>query len=97
VASELFVFTRCCAKESRQHSMAETIQEVLRPTRQEHGCLNIDAFRSTRDQGVFFIYSRWKDEAAFDRHLQLPHTVRFLESIQPLLAQTMEVTRSVLI
>ena len=77
--------------------MTETIQEVLAPTRQEPGCLNIDAFRSMRDQGVFYIHSRWKDEAAFDQHLQLPHTVRFLESIQPLLAQTMEVTRSVLI
>ena len=97
MASELFVFTRCHAKEGLQRSMAATIQEVLHPTRQEPGCLMIDAFGSTRDQRLFYIHSRWKDEAAFDRHLQLPHTLRFLEAIQVSIDQPMDVTRAELL
>ena len=97
MASEFFVFTRCYAKEGLQHSMAATIQEVLRPTRQEPGCLMIDAFASTRDQRLVFIHSRWIDEAAFDRHLKLPHTIRFLEAIQASMDQPMDVARTELL
>ena len=94
MTSELFVFTRCYAKEGLQGSMAATIQAVLSPTRQEPGCLMIEAFGSTRDQRLFYIHSRWKDESAFDRHLQLPHTVNFLAAIQASLDQPMDVTRA---
>jgi quinol monooxygenase YgiN len=94
VTSDFFVFTRCYAEEGQEHSVAAIIQEVVGPTRQESGCLMIDAFASTSDRRLFYIHSRWKDEAAFDRHLQLPHTLRFLERIQPLVDHPLEVTRA---
>ena len=94
MTSQFYVFTRCYAKAGLQHSVAATIQEVLRPTRQEAGCLMIDAFGSTRDARLFHIHSRWTDESAFDHHLQLPHTVRFLEAIQAAIDRPMEVTRA---
>ena len=28
---------------------------------------------------------RWQDRAAFDRHAELPHTIRFVETVEPLL------------
>jgi quinol monooxygenase YgiN len=31
-------------------------------------------FRSIRDPRLFYIHSRWVDEAAFDTHAGLPHT-----------------------
>jgi quinol monooxygenase YgiN len=58
---------------------------VQGPTRAEPGCLAYGAFRSLRDPDEFYIHSRWQDMAAFERHADLPHTVRFLESIEPLL------------
>jgi quinol monooxygenase YgiN len=64
------------------------------PTRQEPGCLSIDAFGATQDPRLFYIHSRWKDEAAFDRHAQLPHTVRFVEQVQTLIDHPLEVTRT---
>ena len=97
MTSEFFVFTRCYAKEGQPHSLATTIQEVLGPTRQEPGCLSIEAFASRQDQRLFHIHSRWKDEAAFDHHLQLPHTIRFLNAIQGLLDRPIDVTRAELL
>ena len=73
--------------------MAATIHEVLGPTRQEPGCLAIDAFRATRDPRLFYIHSRWQDEAAFDHHAQLPHTVRFIERVQALIDHPLDVNR----
>ena len=94
MTSEFFVFTRCYAKEGQPHSLATTIQEVLGPTRQEPGCLSIEAFASRQDQRLFHIHSRWKDEAAFDHHLQLPHTIQFLNALQGLLDRPIDVTRA---
>jgi quinol monooxygenase YgiN len=94
VTSELFIFARFHAKEGLQDAVAASIQEVLGPTRQEPGCLAIDAFRATRDPRLFYIHSRWKDEAAFDHHAQLPHTVRFVDRIRTLIDHPLDVTRA---
>src|ERR1700685_4361409 len=91
---ELFIFARFHAQQGLQDKVVATIREVLGPTRQEPGCLYIKAFSATQDLRLFYIHSRWKDEAAFDRHAQLPHTVRFVESIRSLIDHPLEVTRA---
>jgi len=68
--------------------------EVVAPSREEPGCLSIHAFRSTRDPQLFYIHSRWKDEAAFENHAGLPHTVRFVGRVETLIDHPLEVTRA---
>jgi len=91
---ELFIFARFHARSGSEAAVAESLLEVLAPTRAEPGCLGIHAFRSKRDSRLFFIHSRWVDEAAFDHHTGLPHTVRFVERIEPLIDQPLEVIRT---
>ena len=67
------------------------------PTRSEPGCLSIHAFRSVGDRQLFYIHSRWKDEAAFESHAGLPHTVRFIASVTPLIDHALDVARTELI
>ena len=97
MTSQMFIFARFHAKEGLQHSVAATIQEVLAPTRLEPGCLQIDAFGAIRDERLFYVHSRWTDESAFDRHTQLPHTMRFVDKIQTLIDHPLEVARTQLI
>jgi quinol monooxygenase YgiN len=94
MASEMFIFARFRAKEGLQHSVAAAIQAVLEPTRHEAGCVRIDAFRSIRDERLFYVHSRWKNESAFDLHAQLPHTLRFVSEIQTLIDHPLEVART---
>ncbi len=75
------VFIRCLDLNRGE----EALRQVVAPTREEAGCLGIHAFRSTRDRQLFYIHSRWKDEAAFDLHAKLPHTLRFIARVEPLL------------
>jgi quinol monooxygenase YgiN len=75
-------------------AVAAALHEVIGPTREEPGCLGIHAFRATRDPRLFYIHSRWADEAAFDRHAGLPHTVRFLERVQPLIDHPLDIHRA---
>ena len=64
------------------------------PTRAEAGCLDYQAFRSIRHPALFFIHTRWTDEAAFEQHAVLPHTVRFLAKVEPLIDHALDVTRA---
>ena len=75
---EIFIFARFHARAGHDAAVAKALLDVLAPTREEPGCVSIHAFRSIRDPRLFFIHSRWKDEAAFDAHGGLPHTVRFV-------------------
>jgi len=43
---------------------------------------------------AFHVHSRWTDEAAFDRHADLPHTVRFIGRMERAIDQPMEVSRA---
>ena len=94
---ELFLFARFHARPGSENAVAKVLGDILAPSREEPGCLSIHAFRSIRDPLLFYIHSRWKDEVAFDDHAGLPHTVRFLERVEPLIDHSLDVTRAELI
>ena len=91
---ELFIFGRFHARDREEEAVAAAIREVIEPTHAEPGCLSIQAYRSTRDPRLFYIHSRWIDEAAFDLHATLLHTVHFLERVQPLIDHPLDVART---
>ena len=91
---ELFIIARFHADPGREADVEAAIREVSVPTRAEPGCLGYQVFRSTRDPALLHIYSRWQDEAAFEHHATLPHTVKFLERVQPLIDHPLDVTRT---
>jgi quinol monooxygenase YgiN len=90
---ELFIIARFHAREGSQGDVAEALREVVPPTRAESCCLAIEAFAAMRDPRAFYIQSRWVDEAAFEHHATLPHTVRFIKRVQTLIDHSLEVVR----
>ena len=54
-------------------------------------------FAGTRDTRLFYIHSRWVDEDAFELRAGLPHTVQFLELVQPLIDHPLDITRATVI
>jgi len=91
---ELFIFARFHARKGKEGAVAAALRDQLAFVRTESGCVSIDAFRSARDPRMFYFFSRWVDEAAFDIHAELPNTVRFLERVQPLIDHPLDVTRA---
>lgn len=94
---ELFIFARFHSRPGQAQAVADALHDVLGPSREEEGCQSIQAFRSIRDPRLFYIHSRWTNEAAFDLHAQLPHTVRFIERVEPLIDHPLHVTRAELL
>ena len=72
----------------------EELLRVIEPTRGEIGCLAIHVFESLRSPSVFAIHSEWVDEAAFELHARLPHTLRFLGAAAELLSHPVQGLRS---
>jgi quinol monooxygenase YgiN len=91
---ELYVFARFHARPGQEEAVESALRDTVAPSREEPGCLSIHAFRSLRDRRLFYIHSRWKDEAAFEVHAGLPHTVRFIERVAPLIDHPLDVNRT---
>jgi quinol monooxygenase YgiN len=91
---ELFIFARFHARAGNEEALEETLQAVVKPTRDEAGCLGIQLFRSTRDRRLFYIHSRWIDEAAFELHATLPHTTKYIPQAETLIDHPLDVTRA---
>lgn len=94
---ELYIFGRFHAGSGYEAAVAEAINNILGPTRDEPGCLDIHAFRSTRDARLFFIHSRWVSQEAFELHATLVHTVRFIERVERLIDHPLDVARTELL
>jgi len=91
---ELAIIGEFRAQPGNELEVEVAISGVVSQTRREPYCLGIHAFRSNRDASLFYIHSRWTDEAAFEAHAALPHTVQFIATVEPLItARQVEVQR----
>jgi quinol monooxygenase YgiN len=90
---ELCIIGEFHARPGDEAAVEAAIRRVVPPSRAEAACLGIHAYRCTREATRFFIHSRWRDEAAFETHALLPHTVEFLTTISPLLTHEVAVAR----
>ena len=91
---ELYIFARFHARPGHDKAVGKALTECMVSTRAETGCLSGQVFRSVRDPLLFYVHSRWRDEAAFERHAEEPHTVRMLARVEPLIDHALDVTRS---
>ncbi|HEY3038475.1 MAG TPA: putative quinol monooxygenase [Pyrinomonadaceae bacterium] len=90
----LYVFARFHAKGGLEGRVEQAIVKVLGPTRNEPECLGVNMFRSVRDGGLFYIHSRWQNEAAFDWHGDQPYTKGFVDEVLPLIDHPLDVVRT---
>ncbi len=92
--SQLFIFARFYAKNGKEAALAEDLRTEVLAARRDPGCIAHSAYRSVRDSRLFFIHSRWRDDAAFEEHLKLPHTLQFAERVESLIDHQLEVIRA---
>jgi quinol monooxygenase YgiN len=76
---EQFIFARFHARAGQKNAVEQALCGVADPSRREPSCVGFHVFRSTRELRPYYIHSRWWDEAVFDTHAGVAHTVRFLK------------------
>jgi len=92
---ELVLIARFHAREGCEEAVAATLKEQVPRVRLEPECRSINSYRSKRDPRLFFIYSLWADEAAFNVHAELPNTVAFVARMEELIDHPFEANRTV--
>jgi len=90
----LHFFVRFEPVRGREMEFREELLRTVAPSRAEPGCLAMHVFESIRVPRTFAIHSEWADEAAFDVHAQLPHTLRFLQAAERLLTHPVQGLRT---
>ena len=74
----------------KEMEFREELLRVAPHTRAETGCVAMHALESLCEPIIFSIHSEWVDEAAFELHARLPHTVRFLQAAVGLLSHSVQ-------
>ena len=90
----IYIFGRFRVRVGEEAGFAEALREVVAASREEPGCVEIHAYRGTRDGRLFYVHSRWRDEEAFEAHARLAHTVKFLECAEAAIEHALDVTRA---
>jgi quinol monooxygenase YgiN len=91
---EITIFARFHALAGKEEPVASELRDVVIRVRTEPGCLDIEVYRSLRNPRLFWLHSRWVDEAAFDKHAERPETNQFVERVQLLIDHPFDVTRT---
>ncbi len=90
-------FARFHVRKGSESAASAVLLEVVAPTRAEAGCVEMHAFQAKHDGRLFIIHSRWEDEASFNRHAELPHTVKFIGAMERFVDEPMETVRTELL
>jgi quinol monooxygenase YgiN len=92
---ELYIFGKFLVLDGKESVFEAALGEVVTATRAEAGCVEVHGYRGVRNARLYYLHSRWKDAEVFEAHAKLPHTERFLERVEKLLAEARDVKRCV--
>ncbi|AYQ26834.1 MULTISPECIES: putative quinol monooxygenase [unclassified Polaromonas] len=71
---------RITAKPNQAAVLGGALRELEFATRQEPGCLEFVFFQALSAPHSFVLLEAFRDQAALDSHMALPHTRRFFEA-----------------
>jgi quinol monooxygenase YgiN len=90
----LYVFVPLLTKPGCEGRVEQALLKVTAASRTETGCRDIHAYRDAGNGRLFYVHSIWEDEADFERHADLPHTVAFIADVSPLLEHPVKAART---
>lgn len=74
------------AKPGRAADLEQVLRNCVPISRTEAGNLDYRLYRSTTDDHVFFLFSRYASEKSFDVHLYQPYMLSMMAEFEQLLA-----------
>jgi quinol monooxygenase YgiN len=78
---------------SKQSEAEAAFEEMRNATLSEPGCIEYQAYISRSEPGVFFMFEKWRDQAALDAHFTSPHMARFGQALGGLGVRGMDVKK----
>lgn len=75
------------ARPGKTESLRDALKALLQPTRQEPGNLDYALFQLRDEPETFYVRESWRDEAALEEHIALPHFQAFIGQMESLLVE----------
>ncbi len=63
--------------------MEASVGDAQGSTRDEPGCFRFDMHQDAENPVRFHLYEVYRDEAAFEAHLEAPHFIRWRDTVTP--------------
>jgi quinol monooxygenase YgiN len=71
------------AKEGCEDKMKELLSAMVKPSKNEDGCIFYEIFQYKNNKRKFMAYESWRDEAALDGHKASAHYAVYKSSYEP--------------
>lgn len=81
------VFATVTAKDSREAEVKEALLTLVKPTRQESGCIEYHFYQGQDNPCEFVCLEKWESRASLDQHMQSEHLKACLAKIEALLGK----------
>lgn len=78
-------------KPDKREEVISKMQDLIKATREEPGCVNYELYASTEDENVLMMFEKWESRDALDSHIETEHFKAFGEEIGIYLAKEMEI------
>lgn len=84
------VVAAIAAKPGQEQRVEDILKGLVRPSRQDKGCILYDLHKDLDNPGVFVFYEAWESREMLEAHLNAPHLLAWREKA-PELAASMDV------
>ena len=78
---------------ARRGAAEEAFEKMRAATLKEEGCIEYQAYVDRLDHGTFFMFEKWKDQAALDAHFASSHMAEFGAALGGLGVRGMDVRK----
>lgn len=75
------------AQPGKTETLRQALRALLLPTRQEPGNVDYSLFQLRDTPDTFYMRESWRDQAALEEHIALPHFQAFIAQMDDLLAE----------
>lgn len=79
--------------EHREDFMRSVLDDASGSVTNEPGCLRFDVVQEEADPNHIWLYEVYRDQAAFEAHLEAPHYIRWRDTVKDWYAAPTEVAR----
>jgi quinol monooxygenase YgiN len=80
------------ARPGKEIDLRAALLELVKPTRQETGCVNYDLHESAENPAKFLFHENWTSKAHLEAHLQSAHLQALLPRIEELCVAPPQIT-----
>ena len=90
--TQLVCIARFTVKRGKHRQLIAALRKLIRPTRQEKGCIRYEVNQQIDNERVITLVEKWSSKQTFDQHCAMPYTQDYLRNTVPKLVASKSVT-----